>query len=105
MRSAAGGNAASATFPERAFLWNDVCAEASASVLEVRVSEEGSVLGMGEALLGRVEVPLERLKGNKSKQAEWHELKKGSKSTGVDKYQSLLQLDPNLVAYKKSYPK
>ena len=51
-----------------------------AQVLEVKLLEE-SYLGV-DSTLGRAEVSLSRLKGNKAKAAEWHKLTKGGKQVG-----------------------
>ena len=77
-RRTVSGQQASAIFAEKEFLWNDVCQERDDSVLEVRCVEESS-LGVGDTLIGKAEVGLDKFKGVKSKQAEWHELRKNGK--------------------------
>jgi hypothetical protein len=81
VRRTGGGGSSSAHFGDTEFVWSDVCHEREDSTLEVRLCEESS-FGVGETLLGRAEVQLEGLKGNKAKLAEWHELRKNGKPCG-----------------------
>ena len=75
------GSPAAVHYPHaETFYMKNVCAEGEEAILEVRLVEESTLM---DATLGKAEISLSRLRGvSKTKQAEWHTLKKGIRDAG-----------------------